>query len=254
MNTFVTTIVSLTLTFAARAEDIVVATDVWEGYTSKDERGYYIDLLRAIYPAPEYALKFKFVPFKRSLRMLESGDADILLGAYPEDVAAVQLAKYPTNSDSIGAVVSKDLAVNWKGLESLTDKVVVAKIAYGFDRYFKTPIKYSEKDKLKSMLQMLKKGRVDAVLDFSKDIQLIWSPLQLDEHFVVIDGVIIENVYPGFAADKPDLKLHYEKAFLRLYQSGKVREMILKHKLAEAEIPKITNESEKTPPNSPPSQ
>jgi polar amino acid transport system substrate-binding protein len=242
------------LTFAARAEDIVVATDVWEGYTSKDERGYYIDLLKVIFPAPEYSLKFEFVPFKRSLRMLKSADADILLGAYPADVPVELLAKYPTNSDSIGAVVSKELAVNWKGLESLTDKVVVAKNAYGFDRYFKTPIKYSEKDNLRSMLQMLKRGRVDAVLDYQKDIKLIWSQLELDEHFVVIDGVIIENVYIGFASDRVDLKQHYEKAFLRLYQSGKIRKMILKHKLAEAEIPKIKHEGNNTQPNSVPSQ
>ena len=101
---------------------------------------------------------------------------------------------------------------------------------------------------------MLKRGRVDAVLDYQKDIKLIWSQLELEEQFVVIDGVIIENVYSGFAADRADLKQHYEKAFLRLYQSGEIRKMILKHKLAEAEIPKITNGSEKTPPNSPPSQ
>ena len=249
MNTFVTIIVSFLLTFAARAEDIVVATDVWEGYTSKDERGYYIDLLKAIFPAPEYSLKFEFVPFKRSLRMLESAEADILLGAYPEDVPAEQLAKYPTNVDSISVVVGKELAGNWKGLESLAGKVVVAKNAYGFDRYFKMPIKYSEKDKLKSMLQMLKRGRVDAVLDYKKDIKLIWSPLQLDENFVVIDDVIIENVYSGFAADRADIKQHYENAFLR-----EIRKMILKHKLAEAEIPKIKHEGDNTQPNRPPSQ
>lgn len=157
MKTFLSILVGFALTFKAAAEDIVVATDEWEGYTSKDGQGYYIDLLKAIFPAPEYSLKFEFVPFKRSLLMLKSGKADILLGAYPDDVPAAYLTKYPTNADSISAALNKELAEKWKGLESLTNKTVVAKNAYAFDRYFKTPIKYAEKNNLNSMLQMLKK-------------------------------------------------------------------------------------------------
>ncbi|PQJ28272.1 substrate-binding periplasmic protein [Rubritalea profundi] len=248
MKAFLSIMVSFTLTFAARAEEIIVATDEWEGYTSKDERGYYIDLLKAIFPAPAYSLKFEFVPFKRSLLMLKSGKADILLGAYPEDVPAVYLAKYPTNTDSISAVLNKDLAANWKGLESLTNKVVVAKNAYAFDRYFKTPIKYSEKNNLNSMLLMLKKGRVDAVLDFKKDIQFLWKSLELEQNFVIIDGVILENVYTGFALNKSELKEHYEKAFHNLYESGEVQKMMLKHKLSDARAPVIKVDGETQPP------
>ena len=96
---------------------------------------------------------------------------------------------------------------------------------------------------------MLKKGRADAVLDYKKDINLLWVPLQLDKDFVRIEDVILENVYPGFAADRPDLKEHYEKAFLRLYESGKIREMMLKHKISEARIPTIETEKKSTSPN-----
>jgi ABC-type amino acid transport substrate-binding protein len=248
MKTFLSILVGFALTFKAAAEDIVVATDEWEGYTSKDGQGYYIDLLKAIFPAPEYSLKFEFVPFKRSLLMLKSGKADILLGAYPDDVPAAYLTKYPTNADSISAALNKELAEKWKGLESLTNKTVVAKNAYAFDRYFKTPIKYAEKNNLNSMLQMLKKGRVDAVLDFKKDIHLVWESLELEQNFVIIDDVILENVYSAFTLKKPKLKEHYETAFLNLYESGEVQKMMLKHKLSDARAPVIKDEGKTQPP------
>ena len=57
---FLKILVGLTLTLAARAEELVVATDVWEGYSAEDERGYYIDFVRIIFPAPEYSLKSEF--------------------------------------------------------------------------------------------------------------------------------------------------------------------------------------------------
>ena len=41
------------------------------------------------------------------------------------------------------------------------------------------------------MLQMLKKGRVDAVLDYKDDIQLIWNSLELDKGYVMLDDVIL---------------------------------------------------------------
>lgn len=237
--------VSLMLTALTRAEDLVIATDVWEGYTSKDERGYYIELLRTIFPPPAYTVKFEFVPFKRSIRMLESGKADIMLGAYPKDIPDAQLGKYPTDADSVSAVVNKELAANWQGQASLTNKIVVAKNAYGFDRYFQTPIKYTEKDNLRSMLQMLKRGRVDAVLDYKKDIQLLWKPLDLDAQFVALDGVIHENVYPGFAEGNPEIKQHYEKSFLQLYKSGEIHKLMRKHKLPEDRVPSLDLESNK---------
>ena len=89
---------------------------------------------------------------------------------------------------------------------------------------------------------MLKKGRVDAVLDYKKDIKPLWKILELGEKFVVLDDVIVENVYPGFAVDRLDLKQHYDKSFLKLYQSGEIRKMMLKHKLSEARIPMLKNE------------
>ncbi|MFC4992344.1 substrate-binding periplasmic protein [Rubritalea tangerina] len=230
-----------TLTIPLHAREIIVATDVWQGYSAKDSRGYYIDLLRTIFPKPEYQLKFEFVPFKRSIMMLQKGEADILLGAYPSNLPAQQLAKFPTDSDSVSAAVSKQLAKNWNGKQSLTHKKIVARTAYGFDRYFSNPITYSEQPNLKAMLKMLKMGRVDAVLDYKKDMATYWNLLDMQDQWVIIDGVITENVYPGFALDQKDLKAHYEKTFLTLYQNGTIKTLMQKHKIAKERFPIIDN-------------
>lgn len=58
----------------------MVATDEWSSYTNKDGTGYYFDVLRAIFPAPEYELDIKIVPYARSLSMVKDGSAQVVLG------------------------------------------------------------------------------------------------------------------------------------------------------------------------------
>jgi|GEM_PF-2794462 len=61
------------------AQEIRVATDIWEGYSNRDGTGYYFDILREIYPSPEYVLKVSYVPFRRGLRMVETAREDVTL-------------------------------------------------------------------------------------------------------------------------------------------------------------------------------
>ncbi len=52
------------------AEDIMVATDIWEDYTNKDGSGYYLDILRAAFPEPDFTLIIRYMPYKRALMLM----------------------------------------------------------------------------------------------------------------------------------------------------------------------------------------
>jgi ABC-type amino acid transport substrate-binding protein len=221
------------------AEEIKVATEVWEGYTTKDEKGFYIDLLRKVYPEPEFTLKIEFVPYKRSIKLLNAGKVDIMLGAYPEDIPRKLQSTHPVESDSVSAVITKELSNTWQSSASLAGKNVVAKTGYGFGKYIPTSVNYTEVPSLKSMLLMLKRGRVDAVLDYEKDIQILWEETALDNDYVMVRDVIIEQVFFGFAENRTDLKARFDQEFRKLYQSGSLKTLFLKHSLSEARVPKI---------------
>ncbi len=47
-------------------------------------------------------------------------------------------------TDRIDAVISTQTASKWQGLRSLKNKIVVAKVGYGFENAFDVPIHYSK--------------------------------------------------------------------------------------------------------------
>lgn len=222
-----------------QAEEIKIATDVWEGYTAKNEEGFYFDLLKEIYPEPEYTLKIQFVPFKRSIKLLISGNADILLGAYPEDIPRKYQSTHPVEADSISAVVPQAIYSNWKGSESLAKKNVTSRTGYNLQKYVPKTTNYTEITSLKSMLLMLKRGRTDAVLDYEKDIQLLWEETQLGNDYRLITDFAHELVFFGFSDKRDDLKQRFDAEFKKLYQSGKLKALFLKHNLAADRVPEI---------------
>ncbi|MFC5050783.1 substrate-binding periplasmic protein [Rubritalea spongiae] len=222
-----------------QAEEITIATEAWEGYINKQEEGFYYDLLKKIYPSPEYTLTVHFVPFKRSVHLLTSGQVDMLLGAYPEDIPRKYQSTHPVEADNISAAVSKRLSEKWRGTNSLAGKRVVARLGYNFDKYLPKTSSYTEVPSVKSMLLMLKRGRTDAVLDYEKDIQALWKDSQLGDDYVLITGVIPELVYFGFATSRNDLKARFDAEYKKLYQSGKLKKLFLKHNLCADRVPKI---------------
>jgi polar amino acid transport system substrate-binding protein len=225
----------------AEAEEIIVATSEWKGYTNKDGTGYYFDLIREIFSDPQYSVKIKHVPFKRSIYMITRGTADIMLGAYPGDVSDVQLyARYPLERDTMTAIVGKDIAKNWKDLNSLKNKKVVAKSGYEIARFFSVPINYREEYKLPGMLKMLSKGYVDAVIDYKRDINKHRKEAGLGEEYVLIEDVIITESFACFAKHREDLKKHFHKKFKALYKSGRVKELMIKNLGDDKNYPKIT--------------
>ncbi len=228
MKLLIFVIMIVTSSFAY-AERIIVATDIWVGYTNRDGSGYYLDLINEIFKWPKYEVEVDFVPFKRSTVMIQKGHADIMLGAYIDDIPPLLLTDYPVETDSIDAVISKDLAKKWIGIASLKNKNIIAKLGYSFDSLFKIPVKYTEYPDLLPMLNMLKNGKVDAVLDYELDIKMNWDKALLGDNFTIKKSVVVSNAYFGFSENKPHLKKIFQEQFKLLYKSGRIAELMKKN-------------------------
>ena len=220
------------------AKDVVVATDTWENYTNEDGTGYYLDVLRAVFPAPEYKLKIKRFPYKRALHNVEHDKADITLGVCQGDMPDKFLAMKYIDIDSVDLLVNKEISDNWQGLKSLKDKKVVAKIGYGFDAFFEVPINYTEKAHLLGMMKMLGAGRVDAVLDYKEGLEGNWEKSKLGKNkYSIVEGVISSKTYFAFATKSQDLKNHFLKVFPSLVKSGKILEIGKKYNIPTNKLP-----------------
>lgn len=214
------------------AEQILVVTDEWEGYTSKEGKGYYIELLQKIYSDPDDHLNVVIVPYARSIGMVAAGKADIVLGIYRGEMADKHLASHVVEQDLVDILVSDSIYQSWKGIETLEGLVVLAKIGYAFDDVTGVKMKYAEKSSLEGMVKMLSVGRADGILDYKADLLPFVKNEGLDKKgYHIIESVLSSPIYFGFAdtAKAAKLKARFEKGFEALYHSGEVKRLMDKN-------------------------
>ncbi len=222
-------ILGLLLANNVMAGPLKIVTDVWEGYTSKEGKGYYIDLLKAIYNEPTDSVEFSVLPYARSLEMVKTGKADVVLGVYFGEIPDKHMAAYVVEQDLVDVVVSAEMAKSWKGVQMLEGKKVMAKIGYAFDAITDVKMKYSEKTSLANMLKMISAGRADAVLDYKADLEPLMEEAGLaKDKYSILEAVLSSPIYFGFA-DSPKgiaAKARFEKSFKALYESGEIKKMM----------------------------
>ena len=211
------------------AEQILVVTDEWEGYTSKDGKGYYLELLQQIYNTPADELRFLVVPYARSLAMVKAGKADIVLGIYRGEIPDKQLASYVVEQDLVDILVSSETAKEWQGMKTLEGKVVLAKIGYGFDDITDVKMKYAEISSLKGMIKMLSMGRAAGVLDYRADLEPLMQEVGLDsDGYKIISSALSSPIYFGFADNdrSQKLKQRFDQRFKEMYDSGEIKRLM----------------------------
>ncbi|MCG8667880.1 MAG: hypothetical protein MI867_00575 [Pseudomonadales bacterium] len=217
------------LTFAA--ETVVVASDEWVNYTNKDGTGYYFDVLREVFPEPEYKLSIQIVPYARSVKMITGESAHIALGLYEGEVPQSQTSKYVVERDLVDALVTPELDQAWRNPQSLAGKTVVAKIDYGFDDITDIKMNYSEKSSLEGMIKMLEAKRVDAVLDYEEDMQPIIDKVKLPKNFKIKKRVMGADIFFGFSGDAKGKEYieRFNREYKKLWDAGKIHELMKKN-------------------------
>jgi len=211
------------------AEQLTIVTDEWKGYTSQGGKGYYMDLLRAVYNKPTDTVNFSVVPYARSLALVKSGKADIVLGIYLGDIPKKHAAAYIVEQDLVDVLLPIATAKAWKGMKTLEGKVVLARISYAYDALTEVKMHYSERASLISMLKMMAVGRADAILDYKADLEPLMKQAGLaEDKFSILRSVLSAPIYFGFA-DTPKgiaAKTRFEKRFKTLYENGDIKKMM----------------------------
>ncbi|GGM91131.1 MULTISPECIES: transporter substrate-binding domain-containing protein [Shewanella] len=210
--------------FATPNKPVVVhlVTASWEGFANPDETGYYFDLLRRVFPSPEWQVDVQFMPFARTLYLIESGRVDMVLSVYKGDVKNSLLSENAVELDSIDAAVTPQIAATWAGMESLSHKRVQAMLAYRYNMLTSIPMFYEESSDMLSMLNSVNAGRIDAVLDYKKNMEALIPKLRAPQTFVIIQGVLNAETFFAFANTEKGqmLKQHFDIEHKKIIDSG----------------------------------
>ncbi|MDN3578475.1 transporter substrate-binding domain-containing protein [Chitinimonas viridis] len=215
---------------AQAAETLHIATAEYLGYAEPSGNGYYLDLLRKIYPAPDYQLKISFVPYERARVMLESGSADILPSTSHSQRNKMPLSAQMTDMDVVDAAVQASRFPAWQGKASLAGMRVGAQIGYAFTEYAPDiRMDYQEKTSLSAMLEMLAANRLDVVLDYEAEMKPLLAKQSRQVGIVIKPAVLTKPLYFGFV-DKPrgkQLKARFDAELTKLKQSGELKRLFM---------------------------
>ena len=208
-----------------------MVTDEWSLYTEKDGSGYYFDLVREVFEPRGINIQIQHMPYPRAVAKVNTGEADMILGAYYGKFDKSWYSDRPVELDKVDVAVTQDFYKHWQGKSSLVGKRVAYKFGYSFNDFFSLEAEYLEVRDEYALIKMLMSGRVDAVLDYERNFRKALQEMGVEEDVVILDGVFFPPIF--FAFHNSPKALEYKRIFdtemLKLRASGKVRELLIKN-------------------------
>ncbi|EAR08642.1 ABC transporter, periplasmic substrate-binding protein, putative [Reinekea sp. MED297] len=234
----------------------VVVTDfpyITETNTQGQSIGLGVELLEKISAVTGFDYQITHVPFKRALRMMEHGQADIFVGPYYSDERATYMNynQYPIYSDYLYFYTRADQPLeddmqNWQrnyaNLATL-DIAVIAGWSYGeqFDHH-RSELSVIEVESVESALKMLSSGRVDLVAAHDRSVN---DAKQQDSDTVpvqkLIPAIYVNHGYFGFSVETVPINFMnaFDKAFQSLRDSGQFDSLLKKYEMSAPVIEAI---------------
>lgn len=216
---------------AAGIDKVVVVGPSWDRFTNMDGTGLYHEILNEVFALHGITVVREYVPSERAYDLVRAGRADMMTC---HDVASspLQLAKYPMFAGSYHVFYNKERVGEWKGEESLRDKIVAWRIGYYSVKNFPVPIQPKEVKTGTSALGMVLLGRADFYVD---DLSFIDTSIK--ENKLPFDRADYDVRMAGYRTYHPvllesergeQIKALYDQGMEQLIHSGKLREIFAK--------------------------
>jgi len=219
---------------AETIKEVRFASPAWKGYTHKDGTGAFWDLLRKLYKQAGIKMKFVIAPWTRAKRLTLSGKADAIMAETKGGKEKFYFPKHHIDEDTVSAIYDSQKFKNVTGQKSLIGKKLIWIRGYEFeiDLKFKK-VKFKETDNLNYGLVMLKKGKVDFLLDYEEDIIPATKEIKMDMKRFKLVVVIAKNSYPAFRQSERSKKLIkiYDDGMAIMIKSGEVDKIYKKYGL-----------------------
>lgn len=204
-----------------------VATAVWPNYAEeKNNSGYFLELLKLAFPAPDYQLDITYVPYPRSKQLINNSQVDIAVGMIKG--APIYFSEYATYLGAVYHVaLSKQLEHQWQGFDSLKDKRVGIPIGYSALKNLPSEITTSAFKDSRHMLKMLIAGRLDAFIDLPEDIQHMLQ--QLGVEFAIHPlPIYVPPLYIGFSRNEQGARLKrvFDTSFKQLVRDNQLLDLM----------------------------
>lgn len=206
---------------ADETSSFTVSAANWDGYTDKNGKGIYYELIKAIYD--ESKISFLTSTYPRALNQFKLKKSDIMVGVYKHELPLAHYGKWFLDTDMPVYVFYKANNNNSKiTKDSLKGKQIAWYKGYGFDKFFPNAVSSYEIDNIETGFRLLINERIDYFLDYKHNFN---SKYKDTIQYQPIRGV--DRLYLAFQDNQKGKMLAsiFDKKMLRLKKSGKLKQL-----------------------------
>lgn len=197
-------------------------------------KGLGADIVRVIAERLGYQIKIEIFPFKRALRMIETGRADAFIGPYKSEERE-QFMIYTQShfyQDPMAFYVREESDFQWDGqLSSLRDKKIglTRGWSYGseFDQ-FKPQLSTFEVESIDASFKMLLFNRIELFASHPRAANSVIDKLNIrDRVKMILPPIIVNKGYFGFSRKRElgDFIDQFDSEFSKMVGNGEVQRM-----------------------------
>lgn len=247
----------LPASFISAETKLSIRADAWAPFNTEpntDSPGFMIEVAQKAFAKDKITVDYQHMPWARAIREAQTNSIDSIVGASPDDAPGLLYPASPQAMYVNGFILKKDSLWHYTGEESLK-KIrlgVYTGYTYGVDQKGFDLDKYisensgkgveviSGDDLMGTALQLLERGRIDAIID---SIEVFKTSLKdmgrsPGEFKLITDGMIPRVVYIAFAPKRENsqrfLKI-LDAGMKDLRTSGELKRLLEKYDLSDWE-------------------
>ena len=208
--------------------EIKVVTDEWVGYSSKDGRGLYFDVMDAVFKPLGYKISVQFMPHSRATASVRRGEADVVMGVYANFFPDINYSKYPVEFESVDAAFREETYQQWLQTKSLANLTVAARYGAFLDDYYDVGDKYMELRTQDAMIKMLVSKRIDVALNYVRELKTAIEKNKA-RGIVIHESIFQLPAYFIFAntPEAQKLKHIFDENMKKIIADGRLKQMVM---------------------------
>ncbi|MDG9925105.1 MULTISPECIES: transporter substrate-binding domain-containing protein [unclassified Pseudomonas] len=150
--------------------EIQLVSEHWVGHTNEDGSGLAWDVMRQVFEPAGVKVRFRIVPYTRSIGLVQRGEADAWLGSYRDEISEkIIYPRWPYDADQIAALSLREQPV--PTLQSIGQYRLAWMRGYEYQRYLPGISRFEEIERRVGILRMLELGHADFYLDASTEVE-----------------------------------------------------------------------------------
>jgi polar amino acid transport system substrate-binding protein len=212
----------------AQVKQLNLVGEYIESATNLDGTGFQFEMVKAIFEPLGYKVNITVYPYKRALKGVETGQADMMVGMIKHNDMPLIFSQVPHEADRILAIFLKKNVSDWQGVASIKNKRVVILSSLVENAKEKLPILNNHISEVRTpaqALKMLMYNRADFMI--MTEAEYLINHMKSPQVELIAKPISFIQIHAAFTPTKKGvaLKKVWDKHFIPYFKSKEATAM-----------------------------